>query len=371
MAKNAVIMKKQVVILVGTRPNFIKVTQFKKESKNSEKLELTIVHTGQHYDVNMAEVFFDQFDLRPDIFLNISNSSPNSMIAEIMLKLEELFTKNRPDLLIVVGDVNSTMAGAVTANKMNIKLAHLESGLRSFDRSMPEEINRVVTDQLTDYFFVTEQSGYNNLLSEGKGENDIYFVGNNMIDTLVAFDKEVQQSDVISKLNLDDKEFVLMTMHRPATVDSKAGLDELYNLLREVCLTNKVVFPIHPRTKGKIEVFGLLNNFLALNNLIITEPLDYFAFQKLVAECKFIITDSGGIQEESTFRLKPCLTLRPNTERPSTVDLGTNTLIPYNVQLIRKHIKNIKSGNYKKGKIPELWDGKSTGRIIGIIESVL
>lgn len=356
---------KKILIVVGTRPNFIKVTQFKALSQKFSNLEIKIVHTGQHYDDKMADIFFKQFKLTPDYFLNIANGSPNSQIAEIMIKLEQLInTEYKPDLLIVVGDVNSTLAGAVTANKMGIKLAHIESGLRSFDLTMPEEHNRIVTDKLADLFFVTEPSGFENLRNEGIPEDKILYSGNTMIDTLVAFNNEIEQSGIIERLLLSDHKYVLMTMHRPATVDHEEGLKKLNELVQGLLQNYKVVFPIHPRTLKRLEEFGLKQEFTGNKNLILTDPLDYFAFQKLIKYSKFIVTDSGGIQEESTFVGIPCLTLRPNTERPATVTEGTNTLIPFDLEKIRQYISQIENGNYKKGAIPKFWDGNSTKRIL-------
>lgn len=362
---------KKVLIVIGTRPNFIKVTQFKKAAEEFLEIDLKLVHTGQHFDEKMADVFFKQFQLEPDYFLNIAPSSPVSQIAEIMIKLETLInTTYKPDLMMVVGDVNSTMAAAVTANKMGIRLAHLESGLRSFDRTMPEEYNRLVTDELSEYFFVTEPSGLKHLLNEGKNRNSIYFVGNTMIDTLVAFQPEIQKSDILAKLNLEDKPFVLMTMHRPATVDTEEGLKKLVKLIDAITRRYSIVFPVHPRTLKKMEEFKLINGIRNNSNLILTEPLDYFAFQKLINYSKFILTDSGGIQEESTFMRVPCLTLRPNTERPVTVSEGTNTLVPFDLDLILGLVSDIENGTYKKGAIPENWDGKSTQRILKIISDI-
>ena len=364
-------MTKKILIVVGTRPNFIKVTQFKKQCINNKKLECKIVHTGQHYDAKMADVFFDQFELRPDFFLNISNTSANTQMAEIMIGLEKVCKEYLPDLMIVVGDVNSTFAAALTANKMGVKIAHLESGLRSFDRSMPEEINRLLTDEISDYFFVTEQSGYDNLVKEGKNKNQIYFVGNTMIDTMVAFEAEIGKNKILEELELQQHQFVLMTIHRPATVDNSDELKKLLSLIEFVSSKYKIVFPIHPRTISNLKKFNLYERFLSNNNLVISEPLDYFSFQKLIKDCSFILTDSGGIQEESTFRLKPCITLRPNTERPSTVDIGTNILLPFDLDLIQQSIVSIENGTFKKGKIPMLWDGASTQRIIEIADKIL
>jgi len=364
-------MQKRVLIVVGTRPNFIKVTQFKRVISEFKELEVKIVHTGQHYDAKMADVFFEQFNLVPDFFLNISSSSANTQMAEIMLGLEKVCLEYNPELMMVVGDVNSTLAAALTANKLNIKVAHLESGLRSFDRSMPEETNRILTDELTDYFFVTEQSGWDHLLNEGKKESQLFFVGNTMIDTMVAFNEQIQNSQIIKELNLENEKFVLMTIHRPATVDVKEELDKLIQIIEYLSDNYKIVFPIHPRTINNLKKYNLYEKVQAISNLILSEPLDYFAFQKLIADCTFILTDSGGIQEESTFRLKPCITLRPNTERPSTIKIGTNSLLPFDIDEIKKMILNINDGNYKKGSIPPLWDGKSTERIVAILNKIL
>ncbi len=362
----------KVFILIGTRPNFIKVTQFKKiAAAHFPEIKISLIHTGQHYDEKMADVFFRQFNLMPDHFLNISPASANKQIAEIMIKLEELIDKTgKPDLMMVPGDVNSTLAGALFANKHEIKLAHIEAGLRSFDKTMPEEFNRIITDKLSDLFFVTEPSGEKHLLAEGETKNKINVVGNTMIDTMVAFEKEIEASDVLNELKINDSPFVLMTMHRPATVDVESEFKKLIELIKHVTLKYKIIFPVHPRTIKNAKQFNLHKEFEVNKNLVCTEPLDYFAFQKLVKQCKFILTDSGGIQEESTFRQKPCLTLRPNTERPITVDEGTNTLLPFDLELVKKCISEIETGTYKSGRIPDLWDGKATERILKIISQL-
>ncbi len=360
---------KNILILVGTRPNFIKVTQFLRVSKAYNAMTVKIVHTGQHYDKNMADVFFTQFGLEPDYFLNISPASPASQMGEIMIKLEKLIKESfKPDILIVPGDVNSTLAGALVANKMNIPLAHLESGLRSEDRSMPEEINRILTDEITDYYFITEQSGIENLKNEKRFGQSV-FVGNTMIDTLVAFENDIDSSHILSEHALSDEDYILMTIHRPGNVDSKEGIEKLIKLIESLS-RYKIVFPIHPRTVNRIKEYGLESKFENLKNLIKTGPMGYFQFQKLVKHSKLVLTDSGGIQEETTFRQVPCLTLRPNTERPSTCEIGTNTLVPFDVDMIEKFISEIENGSYKKGVIPELWDGKATERIVEYISKL-
>ncbi|MES2617859.1 MAG: UDP-N-acetylglucosamine 2-epimerase (non-hydrolyzing) [Bacteroidota bacterium] len=362
---------KKILIVVGTRPNFIKVTRFRNVAKNFPQLEIKFVHTGQHFDEKMSKVFFDQFDLKPDFLLNIGQGTPNSQMANVMLGLENVCNEYKPDLLMVVGDVNSTFAAALTGNKMGIKVAHLESGLRSDDRTMPEEINRLLTDEISDYYFITEQSGMDHLKAKGIADDKLFFVGNTMIDSLVEFDAQVQQSDILSQYDLTPQQYVLMTMHRPSNVDEKAGLETLIAIIKSITAHYKLVFPIHPRTIAKLKNFNLWHEIEHLQGLIFSEPLDYFSFQKLTAECKFVVTDSGGIQEETTYRQIPCLTLRNNTERPSTVTIGSNVLVPYTIQDVELYINQIMTGTFKKGNIPPLWDGKSTDRILEVLNSVL
>jgi len=362
---------KKILIVVGTRPNFIKVTRFKQVAQQFPNLDVKFVHTGQHFDQKMSQIFFDQFDLRPDFMLNIGQGTPNSQMANVMLGLEKVCLEYQPDLLMVVGDVNSTFSAALTGNKMGIKVAHLESGLRSFDRAMPEEINRLLTDEIADYFFVTEQSGLDHLKHEGKNTSSIFFVGNTMIDSLVAFDEQVQASTVLNDMQLESKKFVLMTMHRPSNVDREEGLVVLIEMIKSITTSYKLVFPIHPRTVAKLKQYNLWAEIEHLDGLIFCEPLDYFSFQKLTAECKFVVTDSGGIQEETTYRGIPCLTLRNNTERPSTVDLGSNVLVPYTLEDLNHYIHQINEGTFKKGAIPPLWDGKSTERIMEVLNEIL
>lgn len=363
---------KKILTVIGTRPNFIKVTQFNKYLNDAKScIEHKIVHTGQHYDDKMSKIFFEQFGILPDFWLSVENDSANGQIAKIMIALEKVIKEYQPDLLIVVGDVNSTLAGALTANKMGIQLVHVESGLRSNDRTMPEEINRLITDELSDYCFVTEQSGLDNLIKEGKPEDRIHFVGNTMIDALVAFNEQIMASNFTGQLKINKDPFALMTMHRPATVDNQEGLEQLLEVIKLITAKMKLVFPIHPRTIMNFEKFGLKSAYENIAGLIFTEPLDYFAFQKLVASCSYVITDSGGIQEETTFRQVPCITLRNNTERPVTCSIGTNTLASFNLKEIADLISLIETGNYKKGVIPQLWDGDATKRLSKIIINLL
>lgn len=363
---------KKILIVVGTRPNFIKITQFKKAALQYGGLELKIVHTGQHQTDNMSKIFFEQLKIELDYHLNVSSFSPLQILSNTMLELEKLITNTcRPNLLLVVGDVTTTLAGALTANKMNIKLGHVESGLRSFDREMPEEFNRILTDAMADYLFVTEQSGIDNLKREGRKEESIFFVGNTMIDTLVSFQDEIERNPVLEKLKLQSKEYILLTMHRPAIVDKKKGLVKLIQLLDLLTQKYKVVFPVHPRTMNRLKFYQLENSFLSNKNLLLLEPLDYFSFQKLIVHSKVIVTDSGGIQEESTYYKIPCLTLRASTERPSTVILGSNEVLPFDAEIISRKISAMESNKFRKFQVPPLWDGKATERIIKIIaESV-
>jgi len=360
----------KLAIVVGTRPNFIKVTQFRKQCEAQGGVELHIIHTGQHYDQKMSGVFFEQFKLVPDHFLNIGQGTPTGQMADIMLGLEKKFQEIEPDLVVVVGDVNSTLAAAITANKLQLPIAHLESGLRSGDRSMPEEINRIITDRITDHFFITEQSGWDHLKAEGQSEEKMHFVGNTMIDTIVGFEDDIEASDVLSTYGLEKGDFALMTMHRPATVDDKEGLEKMLELMERVTNRLKLVFPIHPRTIKKIELFGLDARLKSIDDLVITEPMDYFSFQKLIKYSRFILTDSGGIQEESTFRQVPCLTLRPNTERPSTITLGTNELVTFDVDMLEGKMEDILSGKSEKGEVPPKWDGRATERIIQVLKDL-
>jgi UDP-N-acetylglucosamine 2-epimerase (non-hydrolysing) len=362
---------KKILIVVGTRPNFIKVTRFKKVAAQFPNLDIKFVHTGQHFDEKMSKVFFDQFNLRPDFMLNIGQGTPNAQMANVMLGLEGVCNEYKPDLLMVVGDVNSTFAAALTGNKMGIKVAHLESGLRSYDRTMPEEINRLLTDEISDLYFVTEQIGLDSLLRDGRDPNNIHFVGNTMIDSLVEFSSQVNDSYILEEYKLSPQNYVLMTMHRPSNVDEKEGLLTLIDIIKSITANLKLVFPIHPRTIAKLKQFELWQEIENLKNLIFSEPLDYFSFQHLTANCKFVVTDSGGIQEETTFLQIPCLTLRNNTERPSTVTIGSNVLVPYTIADVNAYITQIMNGTFKKGEIPPLWDGKSTERILKILDSTL
>lgn len=329
------------------------------------------MHTGQHFDHNMAGVFFEQFGLQPDVFLSVEARHEGEKSGETIVALSKVFQELKPDLAIAVGDVNSTLACAVAAQKSGILLAHLESGLRSGDRSMPEEINRVVTDAIADYFFITEQSGIDHLLREGKPLDRMHLVGNTMIDTMVAYDAEIEASTVLNDLQLEAKQYALMTFHRPALVDDVEGLKFLTDLITTLSAFTTLVLPLHPRTRKNLEVHGFANAWKALPQLVVTDPMGYFEFQKLVRDARWVLTDSGGIQEETTYRGVPCLTLRPNTERPITVDLGTNTLVAMQQEQVVDAVRSIEQGAYKKGIVPPLWDGNSTARCLQLIAALL
>ncbi len=362
---------KKILVVVGTRPNFIKIAQFKSAAA-FHNFDLRIVHTGQHFDDNLSAIFFQQLELQPDYFLKILNSDPEKQRLEIIAGLTQLIhQKFVPDLIIVVGDVNSTRAAAETASILKIKIAHIESGLRSFDRSMPEEINRIITDELSTYFFITEESGLINLKNEGKDPQHLYFIGNTMIDTLIKYKEEIENDQILNELNITENNFALITLHRPSNVDNKIDLERSLSLCAHVEKKCKLVFPIHPRTYQKLVCYNLLQYLQNLENVIITEPLSYFAFQKLIFACSFVITDSGGVQEETTFRKKPCITIRPNTERPSTILIGTNTLTDWNLESIDALVNSINNNTYKSGDIPPLWDGQATKRIFQTLAEVL
>lgn len=366
-------MQKKVLTVVGTRPNFIKITQFEKEfAKYPEEFEFRLLHTGQHYDKAMSSVFFEQLKLRePDYYLGIPAAQPGVQMGEIMIRLTEVMNDWRPDLIVVVGDVNSTLAAALAAQKLGVRIAHLESGLRSHDLSMPEEINRLLTDRITDIYFITEQSGIDHLRSDGQSEEKMEFVGNTMIDTLVAFEEDIQASTVLEDLGVEPGNYALLTMHRPRNVDFPDQLEKMIQLIRFIGERFPVVFPVHPRTRNRLEQFGLLDKFDAIPGLIQSGPMDYLSFQKLIAQSKVVVTDSGGIQEETTFRQVPCLTIRPNTERPSTIELGTNELLDFDLETIADRIRKIEAGTFKEGQVPPLWDGKSTQRIVERLREIL
>lgn len=355
----------KVINVVGARPNFMKIAPIQREMAKYSDLQPILVHTGQHYDERMSKLFFDDLELpKPDIYLNVGSASHAVQTAKIMMEFEKVVLEEKPDLVIVVGDVNSTMACSIVASKLHVKVAHVEAGLRSFDRTMPEEINRLVTDALSDLLFVTEQSGLDNLKKEGIADSKVHFVGHVMIDSLIHFTEKAKKSVIKSKLNVENKGYILVTLHRPSNVDNRENFIKLLNAFEVVEKDTRIIFPIHPRSKKMIAEFGLDKQIKRMENLVLLEPLGYLDFMNLLHNARFVLTDSGGIQEETTYLGVPCLTMRENTERPVTVDLGTNTLVGSNTELIISEAKKILSGKNKNGQIPPLWDGKAAERIV-------
>lgn len=341
-----------------------------------------IVHTGQHYDYKLSRIFFKDLELpRPDIYLGVGSGSHSEQTALIMHRFEEVVIKERPDLVIVFGDVNSTLACSLVCSKIyyensSIPVAHVEAGLRSFDRTMPEEINRIVTDNLSKYLFVTEKAGVDNLYKEGISKDKIFLVGDTMIDSLITFRKKFRGTDILKKYSVSPGRYTLVTVHRPVNVDNKKNLKKVISILKKTSrLTGsadpefKILFPIHPRTKKMLRKFGFNKEFKKSGNIILTDPIGYPEFIGLLMRSKFVITDSGGIQEEATFLKKPCLTLRDSFERPETISTGSNTLCRLDEKLVLRKVKEIISGKYKTSKIPKLMDGKAAGRILKVILS--
>lgn len=358
----------KILNIVGARPNFMKIAPIHREMKKHHTLNPLLIHTGQHYDEKMSALFFQDLELpEPNVYLGVGSGSHTEQTAKIMLAFEEVMKKEKPDLVIVVGDVNSTVACSLVAAKMYTKIAHVEAGLRSFDRTMPEEINRMITDTLSDYLFVSEKSGLENLKNEGISKEKIYFTGNVMIDSLVYFLKKAKKSSILADLGLNSHPYALITLHRPSNVDEKESLERLLYTFSIIGQKMKIVFPMHPRTKKMVDNYGLLKHIFSNNKLIITDPLGYLDFMQLMQNAHMVLTDSGGIQEETTYLKIPCITLRENTERPVTIDLGTNTLVGSDPEKIIKEAEKILSGDVKSGSLPEMWDGNTSERIVKTI----
>jgi len=349
-------------LIAAARPNFMKIAPLYHELKNDKNISVKIIHTGQHYDRNMFSDIFNDLNLpSPDVSLGIGGGSHAMQVGKLMIEYEKLCLEEKPDLVIVVGDVNATMACAVTAKKLHIKVAHLEAGLRSFDMDMPEEINRMVTDAIADYFWTPSVDGNENLVKSGIDPKKIEFVGNIMIDSLEMMREAIEKENIREKLLLEKEKFVLVTFHRPSNVDDSDKLMKIISELVKLSNKIKIVFPVHPRTEQNLKKYNLFELIKNKENILITKPLSYKQFMKLVFDCKFVLTDSGGIQEESTYLGIPCLTLRDNTERPITVTKGTNTLV--NLNNLEDNILMILSNKYKKGEIPLLWDGNTAKRV--------
>jgi len=360
---------KKIISVVGARPNFMKVAPIHRAfQKYKETIQHLIVHTGQHYDQTMSKVFFEDLELpNPNVYLGVGSASHAQQTAKIMVEFEKVLAEQTPDLVVVVGDVNSTLACSLVASKMGVRVAHVEAGLRSFDRTMPEEINRLVTDSLSDFLFVSEPSGLKNLKREGVGEEKVFLVGNVMIDSLVYYREKAKKSEVPKTLGLTPRKYVLVTIHRPSNVDRKDDLERVFGVLRRLSERTTVVFPIHPRTRKMLGQFGMEESVRGIRNLLLTDPLGYLDFLSIMDSAAVLITDSGGIQEETTYLQIPCLTLRENTERPITVEVGTNQLCGKDVTSVIPKTFEILDGKVKAGETPDLWDGQTADRIVGIL----
>jgi UDP-N-acetylglucosamine 2-epimerase (non-hydrolysing) len=359
--------------IVGARPNFMKIAPILRAFEKHDSLQPTLIHTGQHYDANLSDVFFEELGIsRPDIALGIGSGSHGKQTADILVAIENVLVEARDrgegyDRMIVVGDVNSTMAATIAAAKLLIPVAHVEAGLRSFDRTMPEEINRMLTDSICDMLLPSEPDGVTNLKNEGHDESKIHLVGNVMIDTLLNQVKRAQQSTVLTDQGLESGQYGVVTLHRPANVDDKEILAGLLDVLVEISAKMPLVFPIHPRTKTRLDSFDLFEKLDSADNIKCLGPLGYNDFLCLTSQAKVIVTDSGGLQEESTALDVPCLTMRPNTERPITVTQGTSTLVGSDAVKLKLHLTEVIDGTYKQGSCPELWDGKAAERIAAIL----
>ena len=350
-----------VLHVVGARPNFVKAAPVLRALKN-RSIRQTLVHTGQHYDRNMSDVFFAQLEIpKPDVNLGVGSGSHASQTAEIMCRFEPVVLEQKPDIVLVYGDVNSTVAAALVCSKLLISVGHVEAGLRSFDRTMPEEINRIVTDRLSDYLFTPSEDGDSNLSREGVPREKIHRVGNVMIDSLVRF----LPAAATCPRNGFSERFALITLHRPSNVDTPANLQKLLSGIIEASEGLDIIFPVHPRTRQRILEFGI-----STHQLHLLDPIPYIEFLALQSRAVVVITDSGGVQEETTYLGVPCLTLRKNTERPITVTVGTNILVGEDKEKLMAELGNILKGNAKKGAIPALWDGHAGERIADILREM-
>lgn len=358
----------KIINVVGARPNLVKIAPLLQAMRRQKRIEPLLVHTGQHYDQKLSDIFFQQMKIRePDFNLDVGSGSQAWQTAEILKRIEPVLVDHKPDLVLVVGDVNSTLAASLAAAKLRIPIAHVEAGLRSFDRSMPEEINRVVTDALADQLFVTEKDAVENLLREGRPRERIYLVGNVMIDALEQFLPVARGSRIAEDLDLVCNgslvPFGLVTLHRPSNVDSSATLASLVRALESVADMVPLIFPVHPRTRQKLLELGIKNHA----KLRLIDPLGYLEFICLLSQARIVLTDSGGVQEETTALRIPCLTLRENTERPVTVTRGTNHIVGQDPEKIETKAREILHGNRKKGERPQLWDGHAAERIVELL----
>jgi UDP-N-acetylglucosamine 2-epimerase (non-hydrolysing) len=353
----------KILAVVGARPNFMKIAPLLWELRRRPGIKAYLVHTGQHYDERMSKLFFEELHIpRPDVDLEVGSASHAVQTAEVMKRFEPVLLQERPDVVVVVGDVNSTIACALTAVKLGVPVAHVEAGLRSFDRTMPEEINRVLTDAISDWLFVTERSGVQNLRREGVPDKKIHFVGNVMIDTLLACRDRSERSTVLEDLGVSDGAYAVLTLHRPANVDEPGVFAGLMGAVERLQRELPIVFPVHPRTRK-----ALNGHAGTMPRLRLTEPLGYLDFMKLVAHARLVLTDSGGIQEETTVLGVPCLTLRHNTERPVTVEQGTNVVVGMDPRRIIEAALEVLAAPTQAGRVPELWDGRAAARIVDVL----
>jgi len=346
----------------------MKIAPIMKACKASRAIEPLLVHTGQHYDEKMSDLFFRQLGIpEPDINLGVGSASHAVQTANIIKAFEPVVLDYKPDAVLVVGDVNSTIACGLVAVKLGVKLIHVEAGLRSFDRSMPEEINRLLTDSISDFLFCTEQSGVDNLICEGIPKEKIFLVGNVMIDTLLDNKAKAKKSNILDKLNLNGDDFAALTLHRPANVDNPAVFGRIFDALEVIQNDMPIIFPIHPRTHRNLKSFHLDKRFEELSNLQLIDPLGYLDFLKLMTFARLVLTDSGGIQEETTILKVPCLTLRENTERPITAEIGSNQVVGTDPARITEGYKQALNGHLRNFEIPPLWDGHAAERIVDIL----
>jgi UDP-N-acetylglucosamine 2-epimerase (non-hydrolysing) len=353
----------KILAICGARPNFMKIAPIIWEIRRRRGIDAHLVHTGQHYDQKMSELFFEQLQIpRPDVDLGVGSGSHAVQTAEVMKRIEPVIAELRPDVLLVVGDVNSTIACALTAVKMGVPVAHVEAGLRSFDRTMPEEINRILTDAISQWLFVSEPSGVENLRREGIANDQIFFVGNVMIDTLFATRRQIEQSSIQKEMELSNQGYAVVTLHRPSNVDDPVVLGRIIDTLGQLQRDMPIIFPVHPRTRKALN--GRAAD--AMPNLRLVEPLGYLDFMKLVTYARIVLTDSGGIQEETTVLGVPCLTLRDNTERPITVTEGSNVLVGSGPEKIAVAWREALAAP-KVGRVPELWDGRAAARILDVL----
>ena len=359
----------KVFLVAGARPNFMKIAPLWMEMrKHPHTFQAVFIHTGQHYDDEMSRIFLRELGLPdPDVYLGAGSGSHAEQTSKVMTGFETVIIKDRPDIVVVVGDVNSTLACALVASKFWIPVAHVEAGLRSYDRTMPEEINRVLTDQISEYLFTTCKDADKNLIREGIPKEKIHFVGNIMIESLLKFHSKFDTSGILARLGLEKKAYALITLHRPSNVDERTTFQNILKGLDRIQKEIKIVFPAHPRTRKRIKEFGLED----LNHrLMVTDPLGYFDFLALEKNARFVLTDSGGVQEETTFFGVPCLTIRPNTERPVTIDEGTNTLVGTDSETIVSESLKIINDKGKRGKIPKYWDDGVSERIVKILSQL-